>query len=175
MNLITSDQGLYIPMLVSGFSIMSGVSLKNTDEKLWGQDLKTSGMALFIGGWILAIAAFHYRYKNDYLDFQPIAQPIIALPVIGIVLAAMLMNMKMKNKEEVPMYLPVMFVVSWLAFVGLISMASNTYLPFIAALMVFFSMMWLLPMERKARVADGIGMTLFYLAFVMLASVMAKQ
>jgi hypothetical protein len=172
---MNKTQSLYVPMLISGFSVMAGVSLKNTDKKLWGQDLQTSGIALFIGGWILAIAAFHYRYKSEYLNFQPIAQPIIALPVIGIVLAAMFMNMKMKKKEEVPMYLPIMFIVSWLAFVGMIAMASSTYIPFIAALLVFFSMMWLLPKERKAGVADGMGMTMFYIAFIILASVMGRQ
>ena len=168
-DLIVSQQGLYLPMLAAGFSVMSGVSLKNTGLKLWGQDMKVPGMILFVGGWFLAIVAFYMRYRDHPNLFDA---RFVALPVLGIVVAAISMNAMMAAGEEVLFFLPILFVLSWLAFVGMISMASGTIYPFAAAFLVFASMMWLIPMERAAGVADGIGMVLFYIAFLLLASAM---
>lgn len=173
---IIAQEGLYLPMLLAGFSVMSGVSLKNTGEKLWEEEnLKLLGMFFFVGGWILAALAFHFRYQDAYSTFQPTTHPLIILPVVGIVLAAAFMNMLMAEGEEVPVVLPILFVLSWLGFVGLIALASGTVQPFLAAFLVFLSMMWLIPKERKAGVADGIGMVLFFIAFIILANSMARN
>ena len=176
-----STVGLYLPMLGAGALITSGVSLKNTGESLWGKDLKMLGMGLFIGGWLLAIYAFFLRYSGQKIPFNLPALLIIA-PVIGIVGMAILMNKKMKAGEEVPKILPIVFVGSWLIFVSAIAFAGSRpnpvwlfILPFLAAFNVFFSMMYLLPKERKAKVADGLGLVIFFIAFLLLALYMGRK
>ncbi len=173
--------GLYLPMVGAGASITTGVSLKNTGEKLWGMDLKIPGMFFFIGGWLLAIYAFFLRYSGQSTPFN-LPALLIAAPVMGIVGAAMLMNMKMKEGLEIPIFLPITFVASWLIFVGAIAFSGPKpdpawliVLPFIAAFNVFFSMMWLLPKEREAKVADGLGMPMFFIAFLLLARYMGRS
>lgn len=162
MESIIAMNGLNIPMLVAGASIMSGVSLKNTGEPLFGKNLKTPGMILFVGGWLLAFTALY----SVYGDIRMI------IPIIGIITAAVLMNQKMAAGEEIPKYLPALFVGSWLGFAGLIYLHSGSKLPFAAAALVFFSMMFLLPKERIAGVADGVGMPIFMSAFIILSGVM---
>ena len=178
MSLTTG--GLYLPMVVAGASITTGVSLKNTGKDLWGLDLKQQGLFLFIGGWLLAIFAFFLKYSGQKTPFN-LPALLITAPVMGIVGAAMMMNKKMKAGEEIPKWLPALFIASWLIFVGAIAFSGPEpnpkwliIIPFIAAFNVFFSMMWLIPKERKAKVADGVGITIFFIAFLLLALYMGR-
>jgi hypothetical protein len=172
--------GLYLPMVGAGASITTGVSLKNTGKDLWGMDLKIPGMVLFIGGWLLAIVAFYLKYSGQSTPFN-LPALLIAAPVLGIVGTAMMMNMKMKEGLEVPMFLPITFIASWLIFVSAIAFSGPRpnpkwliVLPFIAAFNVFLGMMWLLPKEREAKVADGLGLVIFFIAFLLLALYMGR-
>ena len=173
--------GLYLPMVGAGAAITTGVSLKNTGKDLWGVDLKIPGLGLFIGGWLLAIYAFYLRYSGQPTPFN-LPALLIAAPVLGIVGAAMMMNTKMKAGEEIPKFLPITFVASWLIFVAAIAFSGPRpdpawliVLPFIAAFNVFFSMMYLIPKEREAKVADGLGVTIFFIAFLLLALYMGRK
>ena len=121
---------------------------------------------MFVGGWFLAGISFGFQFPQTKNAF------FIFLPIIGIVATAMLMNKFMKEKKEVPMALPIIFVISWLIFVGMIALESN-FSPFIAAGLVFYSMMYLLPMARKSCAADSLGMVYFFTAWVILS--MAKS
>lgn len=187
----SATPGLYLPMALAGTAVMGGVSVKNTGEKLFEMNLKQPGMILFVGGWIVAALAFFLKFNGKTPSLPGIGKIpalLIFAPIAGIVLAAITMNQIMsENKqkeaggeepEEMPMHWPIVFVGSWLLFVGAIAFSGSKpfwakVAPFVAAFMVFGSMMFLLPKERVAGVADGLGMVIFFAAWLLISMSMS--
>lgn len=145
--------------------ILAGVITKNTYEQL-GESNEISeyaGPGLFVLGWAgLAYAlsmtpegalAFN---KRTWIFFGCAA---------GIVASVMMMKEKMKNDEDVPMYLPAIFSVCWL-LLGF-SM-TNSVLGLTAAALVLTSMLWTLPWQRKNGIVDGPGMPMFVIAWIII-------
>lgn len=169
MSKITTP-GLYLPMIIAGFLITMGVSMKNS-PKLWTRNMKTPGMLFFILGWILAGFAFVWRYAGD--DFT--IGHAIWFPIIGIVVTAILMNKSMTEKKPVSKFLPMIFIASWILFGTLISIQSNDNSPAIAVGLVFYSMFYLLPLARKNCSADSLGMPFFFIAWMILSMALSQR
>ena len=137
--------------------ITTGVILKNSSEQMKNapEFMAKLGMLCFISGWA-GMAWSLSIGKDKMLNFGASA---------AIVSAVLLMKNKMKNKEDVPMVLPIMFALGWIA---LGYNMNNQKLGLSAAALVLFSMLYLLPLQRAQGIVDGPGMPLFVVAWFLI-------
>ena len=77
----------------------------------------------------------------------------------------------MSNKQKPPMILPAIFAISWLVLgynSGSHLTGSMKWLGLAVGVLVILSMMVILPFQRKNCIADGPGMPLFVIAWVLI-------
>lgn len=170
MSLIL-DQKSLTNTLTPALIIAAGVMFKNGGKQYGGQTTNKSkilGMAMFIGGWI----GLTWGLVNG-LTGPSFYLPIIAC--VGIMGSAVAMSFIKDSDDKLPTWgyiFVAIFAICWVMLgysvamdKGLESMAFGM----IAAACVIFSMVILLPWQRKNGVVDGPGMALFVIGLLMLS------
>jgi len=158
-------------MSFAALLVISGVIVKNTYEQMGQKDntaAKWTGMALFLVGW--AKIAYLCAVDNNH-KFRKWEGCFVVVAVAMIIAAVMMMKQKMTAGEDVPMYLPSMFAVGWVAlgyFAAPRGKLRNQLIGVMAGVLVSVSMLWVLPWQRKEGIIDGPGMPLFVLGWMFL-------
>jgi len=155
LNLTSGDQGA-----IGAGLIIAGVIVKNSMEQMKAGNSMV-GMALFVSGWILFANAVArntaIRPMGQYLPY--LASGLIVGSVIG-----MKTIKNGPNKKERMMPYLGGFVVGWLLLGYSIGCCWEIVVP--SVLLVFLSMMYFLPKQRKHNIVDGPGLPLFMLAWL---------
>ena len=117
------------------------------------------GMALFLLGWLLVGYSISTTNGGTSLPYAA-----------ALVIAASVMMMKKTMKEggdsDKMKYLVGGFVAGWLLLAY--SIRTGQPIAFVAALLVFASMLYFLPQQRDKGIVDGPGLPLFVIAWGLL-------
>lgn len=139
--------------------VILGVVLKNSMQQM-GKGDSMAGMISFVAGWALVA---HAVAKNQFNVGGNQTLPYVAAAiVVGAVMAMKIGTNEEKKKRMKPLLLA--FIVGWILF-GY-SMNANSMMVGISVAMVFLSMLFFLPKQRKNCIVDGPGFPLFVLAWV---------
>lgn len=153
-NLASNDQSV-----IGAALIITGVIVKNSMEQMQAGN-SMLGMGLFVAGWVLFANAVARNGATDKILTLPyLAAGLIVGSVIG-------MKTIKSGPDKQKRMLPYIggFVIGWLLLGYSIGCCMEIVIPSIA--LVFLSMMYFLPKQRKNNVVDGPGLPLFMLAWL---------
>lgn len=131
--------------------VMTGVIIKNTSAKL--EKASPLGPVLFVLGWVIFAYSVSQNPSNNGNLF-----PFVAA---AIVVASVFFVKQMPSRKRMGM---IGFVIGWLLVAW--SLKQNSVLAFGSAILVFLSMMVVLPKQRKHDLVDGPGWPLFVFAWI---------
>ena len=172
-SIIPHRWGSEMESILGALFIIFGIVLKNSMEQTGREGPNRSnwsalGIALFVAGWAMFADAVSKNATNTLAGGDNQLMPFLGAAVV--VGAVMLMKAAMKKykadgsimtQKMRPLILA--FVAGWLLFAY--SIGQNLGLAFLSALLVFASMLYFLPLQRKHGVVDGPGMPLFVIAW----------
>lgn len=154
-------------------AIIMGVVVQNSSEQAKRNNTLTTVISamLFICGWLVLPYFLSYGRNHKYFYF------IFSYMIL---VAAITLKVYMTNKIKPPMLFGVLFMLGWM-FLGILVasplsngnlsdvMNTRTIWGLIAATCAVSSMKIALPFERKNCIADGPGMSLFTIAWVLVS------
>lgn len=159
------NNSLLVQTSIASLLVIFGVVLKNSLEQAKMSNnkmLNNLGMLMFAFGWIYLAYILSIGRENK-------VTPIVSS--LAILVSVMMMKQYMKDKKEVPIYLPAMFSVAWLAIGYYVSShltGNMKYMGLLASVCVLVGMLYSLPYQRKNCIVDGPGMPLFVIAWAMI-------
>ncbi len=161
-------------LLLGGLIIQAAVSVENSSEKMgWtGPVFENVPMAVFIGGWVLvayAIALVGGNGFNVGMDQRTLAAFGGSALVVG---AVRMMKAAMKTGRQPNMLEAMGFPLGWALVAYAIFMQTRMQLrglAWVAAGMVLFAMMFLLPLQTEKCIPHLGGDKLFSMAWILLA------
>lgn len=164
-----------IPSAMGALLVIAGVVIKNTFEQLKQKDNPMGvygGWTFFVLGWLTTGYAISLTQSGA---FEMNLKSLVAFTsCAGVIISVYAMKSQMKQKKKPHMALPLVFVASWLGLAYAVSLNCSItakIFAFSAAILVFLSMMWALPEQRKKCIVDGPGMPMFCLAWVLVVGV----
>ena len=83
----------------------------------------------------------------------------------SILTSVMMIKQHMKNKEDVPIYYPILFSAGWLLLGWSLS---DRVMGLAASALVIGSMLFVLPWQRKQGIVDGPGMPMLVMAWIII-------
>jgi hypothetical protein len=161
------NESLLIKTAIPSLSIILGVILSNGFEQanLSNNYTKILATIAFVGGWILLPFALSLDRSNKWMYF---------VMSYSIVFSASALKYFMINKKQPPFFLAILFMVAWplLGYfiatpLGGTPYSKKSLIGLFAGGCAVLSMVVVLPFERKKLVTDGIGMSLFTLAWTL--------
>lgn len=138
--------------------VIAGVSLKNTMEKK-GSDSMV-GLVIFVIGWLIFANAITRNAANAFQATATFLPYLAAAIIVG---SVVFLKQAMKRKSPKTLGL-IGFIGGWLLLA--FSINQNKSLAFGSAMLVFISMLLLLPKQRAQGLVDGPGWPLFVFAWV---------
>ena len=150
---------------LGALGVISGVVLKNSMEQKGegGGGVSKTGMLLFLVGWALVAYSISTAQGGSYL---PYVAAILIIISVMMMKAAMKGNNNDNNKDMKMKVFAGGFILGWLLLAYSITTGQGT--AFLAALLVFASMMYFLPKQREQGIVDGPGQALFVIAWLLI-------
>ncbi len=160
--LIRSPESMSI---LGALGVISGVVIKDSMEAMNknGGSESMLGTGLFVLGWAL-VAHSISKSNGGYLPYG--AALVIVASVMMMKMTKQNNNTSNDTKNSRMKKLALCFVIGWLLLAY--SIGSGRVLALFAALLVFASMMYFLPRQRKHGIVDGPGWPLFVIGWVMM-------
>lgn len=160
----------FMNMMLPALTLQLAVAVKNSTEQSPEFPLAEFGgmpaKALFAVSWAgIAFSIFRENKKNKTKAL------IAAIGAASIVAAVFHVKASKKAGTQPNTMVAMLFPVGWVLTAAAIFLGNNgplRYLSFVGAAMVLYSMMVVLPWQRKNNVVDGPGYNLFSSAFVLL-------
>jgi len=142
--------------------VISGVVIKNSEEQL-EKPPSIIGPAVFLMGWLVFAYAVAHNAVHYGMEGVNALLPYGAASVIALSVLAMKAKMAGKSVPLPQWVLQGGFIFGWLLLA--FSIGRHQDIAFVSALLVFLSMMVVLPKQRALNLVDGPGMPLFTAAW----------
>lgn len=159
------NNSLFLKTSIAALLVIFGVIIKNSFEQMNIPNHyigKPLGIFLFLIGWILSAYSLSL-YKQNKIVF--------IVPCVLIFIVVMMMKSFMMSGQSVPIYLPIIFGLSWILIgfmVGNHLKNNLKYVGLLSSICVLFSMMYLLPIQRNSCIVDEPGMPLFVIVWAII-------
>ena len=153
-----------VSMILMGVIITDSI----THSKIKNDNLRTFGKLLFVVGWLYTAYVLSKKRSGRAEKLK------VILPSLGVLIAASVAQMAMISGKKPPMWAKMLFVGSWVTLGWFVSdkhKGMYRYSGLLAAFLVIGSMTYFLPIQRKMGIADGPGMPMFTLAWVIIAMI----
>lgn len=127
--------------------------------------VKYGGVALYIGGWLIAATCFSIKHKGNRI----LKHSILSAIIISVVWT--IFEFKKENfvtQPKLPLLSCSILLSSLIALIFLKYKIKDTILIVVAAALIIFAEYFVLPFQRNNNISDGIGLPLLILGWFIL-------